>query len=414
LLFTDKAYCQHNPKVPADKLIRKLLLQSDLMKYFIIVSLLIIVTLRGHSQNLVINPGFEYYHCTDWDISSIEICNDWMAPSFQTPDYFNNVCKEYRTAIIPDLYWWGPQLPRTGNAYMGIIAFRPNGGDPETIMCEYIEGKLLKPLEQGVRYTVKLNVSLAECSRISLKNIGLYFSEKVIKEKSSYPFKFVPQVTFLSSVADTTNWVTLSETYTAKGNEKYFVIGCFDNGKKIKFKKVSPSKKIRGPREEAYYFIDDVSVAEKGTDGYEPKPETKTPLVAKISIDTAKIKNEPAEPVIGVPIVLKNIFFETGEFKLLPGSFEALDNLFLLLKTHSDISIVINGYTDNIGTEKNNITLSLNRSKAVFDYLTEKGIDSSRLGYAGYGDKNAISPNTTEEGREKNRRVEFILSKESK
>jgi OOP family OmpA-OmpF porin len=388
------------------------------MKYSIIVYLLIIITLHGHSQNLVINPGFEYYRCTAWYISSIELCNDWMAPSIQTPDYFNNACREDRTAIIPDLHWWGPQLPRTGNAYMGIIAFRPNGGDPETIICEYIEGKLLKPLEQGVRYTVKLNVSLAECSRISLKNIGLYFSEKMIKEKSSYPIKLHPQVTFLSSVVDTANWITLSETYTAKGNEEYFVIGCFDNGKKIKFNKVSPSKAIHGPREEAYYFIDDVSVVEEGTDDYEPKPGTKTSLLAKTPmdkvIDTVKIKNEPAEPVIGVPVILKNIFFETGEFKLLPNSSEALDNLFLLLKTHSDISIVINGYTDNIGTEKNNITLSLNRSKAVFNYLTEKGIDPSRLGYAGFGDKNPISPNTTEEGREKNRRVEFILSKKSK
>jgi OOP family OmpA-OmpF porin len=388
------------------------------MKYAIIVSLLIIVTLRGHSQNLVINPGFEYYHCTDWYISSIELCNDWMTPSFQTPDYFNNACSEYRTSIIPDLYWWGSQFPRTGNAYMGIIAYRPNGGDSETIICEYIEGKLLKPLEQGVRYTVKLNISLAECSRISLKNIGLYFSEKMIKERSSNPFKFDPQVTFLSSVADTANWITLSETYTAKGNEKYLMIGCFDNGKKIKYKKVYPSKKIRGPREEAYYFIDDVSVVEEGTDDYEPKREIDTPLITKtpidMVIDKVKIKNEPTEPVIGVPVILKNIFFEIGEFRLLPSSFEALDNLFLLLKTHADISIIINGYTDNIGTEKNNITLSLNRSKAVFDYLTEKGIDPSRIGYAGYGDKNPILPNTTEDGREKNRRVEFILSKKNK
>lgn len=381
------------------------------MKYFTITSLLIVIASRVQSQNLVINPGFEYYHCKEWNISSLETCDDWIAPSLQTPDYFNNACAEYKTVTIPDLHWWGRQFPRTGNAYIGIIAYRPNDGNPETIICEYVEGKLLRPLKQGARYTVKLNISLAECSRMSLNKLGIYFSKNVIKEKNQYPLKLHPQVTLLSDIADTVNWITLSETYTAKGDEEYFVIGCFDNGRKIKFNKVSPSKEIQGPRKEAYYFIDDVSVVEEGTEDGEPK--TEMPIASINHTDTIKIKSESEEPVIGIPIVLKNIFFETGACKLLSQSFEALDSLFLLLKTHPDLTIKINGYTDNIGTKKNNITLSLNRSKAVFDYLVEKGIEPSRLDYAGYGDKNPISSNSTEAGREQNRRVEFILSKSS-
>lgn len=303
----------------------------------------------------------------------------------------------------------GTTTPRTGNAYIGIIAYRPNEGDPETIICEYAEGKLLKPLEQGARYTVKVNVSLAECSGISLNKLGIYFSKNVIKEKNSYPLKFNPQVILISNRADTVNWITLSETYTANGDEAYFVIGCFDNEKKIKFNKVSPSKEIQNPRKEAYYFIDDVSVVEEGTEDYELK--TEMPTVSKDHTDTVKVKNKSIEPAIGIPIVLRNIFFEQGAFKLLSQFFEALDSLFFLLKTHPELTITINGYTDNIGTEKNNITLSLNRSKAIFDYLIGKGIDPGRLDYAGYGDKNPISSNNTESGREKNRRVEFILSK---
>lgn len=81
------------------------------MKYFTIIFLLIVTALRIQSQNLVINPGFEYYHCTEWSISSLETCDDWIVPSSQTPDYFNTACAEYRTVSIPDLHWWGPQHP---------------------------------------------------------------------------------------------------------------------------------------------------------------------------------------------------------------------------------------------------------------------------------------------------------------
>jgi outer membrane protein OmpA-like peptidoglycan-associated protein len=358
----------------------------------------------SHSQNLVFNPGFEYYRCSGWSISSIELCTDWSAPSEQTPDYFNNACAQFKTSVIPDLHWWGPQLPRTGNSYMGIIAIRPNNG-PEDALCEYIQGTLRKPLEEGVKYTISVNVSLAECSMLSLKYLDVYFSEKKIKDKNLRPLKYNPQVRLSSEGADTVNWVTLSQTFTARGNETHFIIGCFDNGKKVKYSKVRPSKAIKGPRDEAYYFIDDVSVVEEGTEDFEPKPEL--PVVVKTKVDTSK----PKPVVIDVPIVLKNIFFETGKFELLPQSFAELDKLANTLKENPETFIKINGYTDNVGKKQDNITLSLNRAKAVFDYLVQKGIDAARLSHEGFGDKNPISTNDTESGREQNRRVEFILSK---
>lgn len=376
----------------------------------VLILLLIALSLQTTlSQNLVLNPSFERFECHGWRISSIELCANWMTPSYETPDYFTNACAEDKTVPIPDRHWWGPQLPKTGNAYMGIIAYRPDNGQYEKPIREHIEGTLSQPLKKGVRYTVKFNVSLAECSRMSLKNLDLCFSEKKIKGKTLPALQPDYQVTFLSSGADTANWTTLIETYIAKGNERYFIIGCLDYSRKVKYKKVSTTKAIQGPRKEAYYFIDDVSIVEEGRDDYEPPVEQ--PVITKSSADTVKPSLPPAPLKIGVPIILKHIFFETGESKLLSSSFLALDSLVIILKTQPDTQIKINGYTDNVGSEENNLALSLNRSKAVFDYLVANGIDSVRLTYAGYGDKNPVATNTTDAGREQNRRVEFILFK---
>lgn len=73
--------------------------------------------------------------------------------------------------------------------------------------------------------------------------------------------------------------------------------------------------------------------------------------------------------------------------------------------------IQINGHTDNIGSKERNLELSVGRAKAVYEYLISTGIEQNRLSYKGFGDTLPISSNDTDEGRAKNRRVEFqILS----
>ncbi|MEI6854382.1 MAG: OmpA family protein, partial [Bacteroidota bacterium] len=69
--------------------------------------------------------------------------------------------------------------------------------------------------------------------------------------------------------------------------------------------------------------------------------------------------------------------------------------------------IEISGHTDNVGKENDNQLLSEARAKAVMDYFVRKGINPTRLTYKGYGSTQPIAPNTTDEGRAKNRRVEM-------
>ena len=109
------------------------------------------------------------------------------------------------------------------------------------------------------------------------------------------------------------------------------------------------------------------------------------------------------------PIILKNVFFETGSADLKTTSLTELNRLKLLLEENPNLRIQINGHTDNVGTDTANQLLSQERAKAVQDYLVMEGIASTRLRYKGYGETQPIDNNDTEAGRQVNRRTEFIL-----
>jgi outer membrane protein OmpA-like peptidoglycan-associated protein len=125
------------------------------------------------------------------------------------------------------------------------------------------------------------------------------------------------------------------------------------------------------------------------------------------------IKNIPLQPIrVGETVILKNVFFDTDKFDLKKESRAELGKLISFLNSNKDLHIELSGHTDNQGTPDHNITLSQNRAKAVFDYLVEHGVGSSRLTYIGYGLTKPIDTNETEQGRANNRRTEFrILSK---
>ncbi len=126
-----------------------------------------------------------------------------------------------------------------------------------------------------------------------------------------------------------------------------------------------------------------------------------------LSIGLQKITTSAAKP-----IVLNNIFFETGSASLLNTSYSELDLLKTFLFDHADLRIEIRGHTDNTGNDVFNQTLSNDRARAVYEYLVNQGISRSRLTFHGYGASMPVDNNNTEEGRQKNRRTEFIIINE--
>ncbi|MFT4980352.1 MAG: outer membrane protein OmpA-like peptidoglycan-associated protein [Bacteroidia bacterium] len=122
----------------------------------------------------------------------------------------------------------------------------------------------------------------------------------------------------------------------------------------------------------------------------------------------------PLQPIkFGETVVLKNIFFETASYDLLPESKVELDKLVAFMNNNTAIRIEIGGHTDNVGKPKDNQLLSENRSKSVREYLIANQISEDRTQFKGYGEEQPRDSNETPEGRANNRRTEFkVLSGE--
>lgn len=112
----------------------------------------------------------------------------------------------------------------------------------------------------------------------------------------------------------------------------------------------------------------------------------------------------------GESVVMRNVFFETDKYNLLPRSRTELDHLAKLLEKNPGISIEVAGHTDNVGSAEYNQELSEQRARTVYEYLVEKGISEDRLTYKGYGLERPVADNDTEEGRAQNRRTEFTVT----
>jgi OmpA-OmpF porin, OOP family len=109
--------------------------------------------------------------------------------------------------------------------------------------------------------------------------------------------------------------------------------------------------------------------------------------------------------------LLKPIEFETGRATIKPISFPIMDDVVELMKSKPSIKIGVYGHTDSKGTPANNLRLSKDRAAAVRRYLEGKGINPSRLQSEGFGQTKPVASNDNDDGRSKNRRVEFkILS----
>jgi outer membrane protein OmpA-like peptidoglycan-associated protein len=108
-------------------------------------------------------------------------------------------------------------------------------------------------------------------------------------------------------------------------------------------------------------------------------------------------------------LTLRNILFDTAKATLKPESFKELGLVIEVMKANAALKLEVQGHTDNVGQAAANRTLSQQRAEAVRDYLIKSGgIAADRLTAVGYGDTKPAGPNTTEDGRAQNRRVEIV------
>ena len=118
-----------------------------------------------------------------------------------------------------------------------------------------------------------------------------------------------------------------------------------------------------------------------------------------------------AEIAEDVTVVLNNVFFDFDKSLLKPESFPELNRIAEMMKERVEMQIEVSGHTDSMGPEWYNQALSQRRAKAVVTYLAENGINAERLKVEYFGESKPIDSNETNEGRTKNRRVEFKILK---
>ncbi|MEM9987251.1 MAG: OmpA family protein, partial [Bacteroidota bacterium] len=113
----------------------------------------------------------------------------------------------------------------------------------------------------------------------------------------------------------------------------------------------------------------------------------------------------------GAKVELNNLFFASGSYELEETSEAELTFLYNYLQQNPRLRIQIQGHTDDVGSDTDNLRLSQQRAEAVRTYLLNRGIAETRVEAQGFGETQSIASNETEEGRAANRRTEFEVLK---
>jgi len=114
----------------------------------------------------------------------------------------------------------------------------------------------------------------------------------------------------------------------------------------------------------------------------------------------------------GLVLTLGDVLFASGKADLMPGAMLSIDKLVMFLKENSKRNLLIEGHTDSVGSEMTNLTLSERRADSVRIALLTRGISNNRITTRGYGETYPLADNSTNAGRQQNRRVEIIILNE--
>ncbi len=112
----------------------------------------------------------------------------------------------------------------------------------------------------------------------------------------------------------------------------------------------------------------------------------------------------------GLIVSMSDVLFDTGKFSLKPGAREKLAKVAGILLAYPGLNVEVGGYTDNVGGDAMNQTLSENRADSVRDYLVQEGVAANSVSAKGFGNTLPVASNDNSAGRQQNRRVELLVS----
>ena len=115
----------------------------------------------------------------------------------------------------------------------------------------------------------------------------------------------------------------------------------------------------------------------------------------------------------GLIVSMSDVLFDSGKYSLKPGAREKLSKVAGILLAYPSLNIEVGGYTDNIGGDAMNQTLSENRARSVRDYLVQQGVGTNSVSSRGFGNSLTVASNDNSAGRQQNRRVKILVSGEA-
>ncbi|MEJ8800574.1 OmpA family protein [Pontibacter sp. H249] len=366
------------------------------MKALLLFFLFYCVWYHAGAQNMVKNP-------------SLETIKDGIV-GFRKVSGTPDVASKYDKVL---------QYPPYYNSYLADLPTRSVASIQFGDLClchwfsesssELTQAELRRPLKKNKEYIVSLYTIKASVREPAIEEITVYFTKKRLPstrkvygiEEHALTGQTVPYLSMSSSanpvLSNMGEWVKVSGIYKAKGGERYITIGNFIGANKQALEAMNPPETdtisnyvVQG----TYYCYDNISVVPKSEKS--PK-EPQTPKAATFPF------------AVGTTITLSDVNFETGSHVVLPLAFPTLDSLAAFLKTEPDIAVRIIGHTDNVGSDEDNLQLSIRRAKAVMEYLVTQGINQARIAYEGYGENRPKVDNNSERNRALNRRVEIEL-----
>lgn len=353
--------------------------------------LLLVLPPRAFSQknppdNLIPNPSFEEYsdEPSGWYYSGRDfsrVAMYWTSPTAASPDIYGPKVEVPKSWAAVG---FGKIKAYQGSSFAGITVYGCENGKPH---CrEYIQVQLSEPLVPGQRYGYSCMVAQLP-KAVSVRNLGLWFSEVEIDEGAHEPILVQPVLSLDRFISADGKWNRWTGQFIAEKKCSYLLIGNFRTDQESLVK-----MPVRSDIRFGYYYLDDVRLF-------------KLPPMLPVPVSDSPLRDYvPKRDEI---ITLSNIYFEYDRSDFMPRAVLQLNELLAFLQEHPTLQIEIRGHTDEMGTPQYNQDLSMRRAGAVAWFLKKRGIDPARLSTVGFGATKPIESNDTAAGRAKNRRVEI-------
>jgi outer membrane protein OmpA-like peptidoglycan-associated protein len=331
-----------------------------------------------------------------------------------------NNCTELKANCAPEAWFY--IRPATNPLVSGRVVPDPAMGT--NLLLVPIENVFAKPVKRPLVYTM-LSCPLIKDVEYKLSFLintagrNFYYLDVLFSENEPGAIDFPldslkPSIRILPGniMKGRSGWKEVEVIFKAKGGEHFFMLGNFDPVKM----KYSPEDRMNS-NGQVYYFLDDLLLFPLTTQAACAEQENNIRRIYnqnKRHTEGATITSVqiPKGPVfINDTITLPAAFFETNSAKLKPQFTKKMDSILVSFPSKPISKIEIIGHTDNRGKPDANELLSKARAESVKEFLVNKLPQYSELIYTfGKGQSSPVETNDTDQGRQKNRRVEIILT----